>query len=71
MSLTDDQLIRVQAVQASLAIEGHQVSDERAQELAAEYFASGGEEKLGAMRIDPAMDYEALCAELRRVGLDR
>ncbi len=71
MSLTNDQLTRAQAVQASLAIEGHQVSNERAQELAAEYFASGREEKLGELRIDPAMDYEALRAELRRVGIDR
>ena len=69
MPITDEQLTRARAVQASLAIEGHQVGDERALELAAEYFASGREEKLGELRIDPSMDYEALCAELRRVGL--
>lgn len=70
MPLTDEQLTRARAVQASLAIEGHQVSDERAHELAAEYFASGREEKLGELRVDPLMDYEALRAEMRRVGLD-
>lgn len=60
----------MRAVQASLAIEGHHVDDERARALTEEYFASGREEKLAALRIDPSMDYEALRAELRRVGLD-
>ena len=70
MPLTDAQLARMKAVQASMAIEGHQVDDERARALAEKYFASGREEKLTALRIDPGMSYEAMRAELRRVGLD-
>ena len=70
MPLTDAQLARMRAVQASMAIEGHQVDDERARTLAEEYFTSGREEKLADLRIDPGMSYEAMRAELRRVGLE-
>ena len=70
MALTDEQLIRMRAVQASMAIEGHQVSDEQAWVWTEAYLASGQPEKVAALRIDADMSYEAMCAELRRVGLE-
>ena len=60
----------MQAVQASMAIEGHQVSDEQARIWTEEHLASERPEKLAALRIDPGMSYEAMRAELRRVGLE-
>ena len=53
-----------------MAIEGHEISDEQARAWAEEHLASGRTEKVGALRIDPSMDYEAMRAELRRVGLE-
>ena len=53
-----------------MAIEGHEVSDEQARVWAEEQLASGRIEKVGTLRIDPGMDYEAMRAELRRVGLE-
>lgn len=70
MALTDEQLARMRAVQASMAIEGHEISEEQAQAWMEEHVASGRQEKVGALRIDPAMSYEAMRAELRRVGLE-
>ncbi len=71
MALTDEQLARMRAVQASMAIEGHEVSDEQARAWTEAYLASGQPEKVAALRIDAGMSYEAMCAELRRVGLER
>lgn len=70
MALTDEQLTRMRAVQASMAIEGHMVSDEQARAWTEEYQASGRAEKVGALRIEAGMSYEAMRAELRRVGLE-
>ena len=53
-----------------MAIEGHQVSNEQARVWTEEYLASERPEKLAALRIDPGMSYEAMRAELRRVGLE-
>ena len=71
MALSDDQLIRMRAVQASMAIEGHEVSDEQAQAWTEECLGAGQSEKVGALRIEAGMSYEAMRAELRRVGLER
>ena len=70
MALTDQQLARMRAVQASMAIEGHEVSDEQARAWTQESLADGRCEKVGALRIDAGMSYEAMRAELRRVGLE-
>ena len=70
MALTDEQLARMRAVQASMAIEGHEISEEQARAWMEEHVASGRQEKVGTLRIDPAMSYEAMRAELQRVGLE-
>lgn len=70
MALSDEQLARMRAVQASMAIEGHEVGDELARTWTQEYLAGDRPEKLAALRIDPSMSYEAMRAELRRVGLE-
>ena len=70
MPLTDEQLARMQAVRASLAIEGHVVDDAQARAWTEEYLAAGGPDKVAALRINPGMSYEAMRAELRRVGLE-
>ena len=70
MSLTDEQLARMRAVQASMAIEGHEVSDEQARAWTEAYLASGRLEKVGALCIEPGMSYEAMRMELLRVGLE-
>ena len=70
MAFTDEQLTRMRAVQASMAIEGHEVSEEQARTWTQEFLAAGSSEKIGALRIEPGMSYEAMHAELRRVGLE-
>ena len=60
----------MRAVQASMAIEGHEVCDEQARAWAQESVADGRSEKVAALRIDAGMSYEAMRAELRRVGLE-
>ena len=71
MALNDEQRARVKAVQGTLAIEGHVVSDERARVVAERYFASGREEKIASLPIDPdAMNYDDLVAALQRAGLE-
>ena len=60
----------MRAVQASMAIEGHVVTDEQARAWTQECLASGPMEKIGALRITDGMSYEAMRAELRRVGLE-
>ena len=70
MAFTDEQLTRMQAVQASMAIEGHEVSEEQARTWTQEFLAAGSSENIGALRIEPGMSYEAMRAELRRVGLE-
>ena len=71
MAFTDEQLARMRAVQASMAIEGHHISDEQARAWTEEYLAGGRSEMVGALRIEEGMSYEAMRAELRRVGLER
>lgn len=71
MALTDEQVTRMRAVQASMAIEGHEVSDEQARAWTEACLASGQPEKVAALRIEPGMSYEAMRAELRRAGLER
>lgn len=71
MALNDEQRARVKAVQDTLAIEGHVVSDERAQIVAERYFASGREEKIAALTVNPdTMSYDDLVAALQRAGLE-
>ena len=70
MAPTDEQLVRMRAVQASMAIEGHEVTDEQARAWTEEYLAGDRPGRIEALRIDAGMTYEAMRAELRRVGLE-
>ena len=65
MALTDEQLTRMRAVQASMAIEGHEVSDEQARAWTEQYLADGRADKVGAVRIGDRMSYVAMRAEGR------
>jgi hypothetical protein len=70
VALTDEQTVRLRAVQASMAIEGHVVSDEQARAWTEECLARGDAQKVAALQIEDGMSYEAMRAELRRVGLE-
>ena len=53
-----------------MAIEGHEISDEQARVWTEEHLAGGHPEKVEDLRINANMSYEAMRAELRRVGLE-